>query len=399
MSSSLSQVAESNITAKPARLYYVDWLRVFAMVGIFFFHNARFYDVFGDWHVKNASTNFGASALIGFMDPWIMPLFFLIAGAGTYYSLKSRRVRQFIQERSLRLLIPLIFGMFIIVMPQAYFEAVSHGELTGTSFFGYYPEYLTTLSELNWFHLWFLAYLFVFSLVALPVFRPFGKAAKSVIARAAAVLNKSWTLLPLLVLSIAGIDMLITPTGFWGNRDHGGWSILSYALFFILGYLLFSDTRLLEIVKRLRWYFLGAGIILSGLLFVFFVDPLAEPGNYFGTASYNLAHLFRSMNSWAWMLAFIGIAARFLNFNNRFLTYASEAVLPFYVLHQTVIISIGFFVVQWSMSIPLKYLIISTSSFAAIMAIYEVLVRRINVLRFLFGMRLKKKPKVTQQPN
>ncbi len=109
----------------PPRLYYLDWLRVLAMVGIFFFHNARFYDAFTDWHVKNASTNLGVSALIAFMSQWIMPLFLLIAGAATYHALKSRRPGRFLQERTLRLLIPLIFGMFVIVVPQAYFQAIS----------------------------------------------------------------------------------------------------------------------------------------------------------------------------------------------------------------------------------------------------------------------------------
>ena len=391
MNSSVSPSAESGLVARPARLFYLDWLRILAMFAVFFFHNARFFDEFTDWHVRNAITGIGPTIIVAFLGQWTMPFFFVLAGAGSYFALRFRKAGQFAVERTLRLLIPLVFGMFIIVAPQAYFELVSHGELTGTSFFGHYPEYLTTLPELEWFHLWFLAYLFVFSLVALPVFLPFGKAAKSVIARAAAVLDKPWTLLPLLVLSIAVIDVLITPTGFWGHRDSGGWNIVSYIFFFVLGYLLFSDTRLLEIVKRLRWYFLGAGIILIGLMVVFFVDPIADAEDYFGTASYNLAHLFRSMNSWAWMLAFIGIAARFLNFNNRFLGYASEAVLPFYVLHQTVIITIGFYVVQWDMAVMPKYLFIAATSFIGIMVIYELLVRRINVLRFLFGMRLGKK--------
>jgi hypothetical protein len=361
------------------------------MVGIFFFHNARFFDVFTGWHVKNATTSIGPTIIVAFLDGWIMPFFFVLAGAGSFFALRFRNSRQFAGERAKRLFIPLVFGMFIIVMPQAYFEAVHHGEqLGGYNFFQIYGLYIQTLPELNWFHLWFLAYLFVFSLVALSVFQPFGKAAKSVIARAAAVLDKPWTLLPVLVLSIAIIDVLISPTGFWGHRDSGGWNILSYLLFFLLGYLLFSDTRLLEIVKRLRWYFLGAGIIFSGLSFLF-VDQFIEAESYFGTTSYNLAHLVRSMNSWAWMLAFIGIAARFLNFNNRFLGYAGEAVLPFYVLHQTVIISIGFYIVQWDIGVTPKYFIIAATSFIGIMAIYELLVRRINILRFLFGMRLKKK--------
>jgi hypothetical protein len=374
------------------RLYYLDWLRVLAMFGIFLFHNARFYDVFTDWHVKNASTSLGPSILVALMDGWIMPLFFVIAGAGTYYALKFRSPGQFIKERSLRLLIPLIIGMFIIVIPQAYFEAISHGEqLGGYNFFQLYGLYIQTLPELQWFHLWFLVYLFVFSLIALPILLPFGRDAKSIISRGVATLTKSkpWTLLPLFVIAIAVIDMLVSPTGFWGHRGTGGWSIISYILFFVSGYLLFSDARLLEIVKRRRWYFLGAGIAFSGLAFLF-VDQLAEAENYFGTASYNLAHLVRSLNSWAWMLAFIGIAARFLNLRNRFLSYANEAVLPFYILHQTVIISIGFYVVQWGIGVGLKYLTISTASFAAIMLIYELLVRRINIVRFLFGMRPKK---------
>jgi hypothetical protein len=64
------------------------------MFGIFLFHNARFYDVFTDWHVKNASTSLGPSILVAFMDGWIMPLFFVIAGASTYYALRVRSAGQ-----------------------------------------------------------------------------------------------------------------------------------------------------------------------------------------------------------------------------------------------------------------------------------------------------------------
>ena len=392
MNSGPPQDSGVHATTKVTRIYYLDWLRTIAMAGIFLFHNARLFDALSDWHVKNATIGIGPTILVAFLDGWIMPFFFLLAGAGSYFALRFRKSMQFAKERTMRLLIPLIFGMFVIVMPQAYFEAVHHGEqLGGYNFFQLYGLYFQTLPELNWFHLWFLAYLFVFSLIALPVFLPFGKSAKSVITRVAAILNKPWTLLPVVIISTAIIDTFVTPTGFWGHRSQGGWNILSYLLFFLLGYLLFSDTRLIDIVKRLRWYFLGAGIILSGLLFVFFVDPIAEAENYFGTAYYNLAHLCWSMNSWSWMLAFIGIAARFLNFNNRFLGYAGEAVLPFYILHQTLIISIAFFVVQWDMGVTPKYFINAATSFIGIMAIYELLVRRINILRFLFGMRLKKK--------
>ena len=395
MSSGLPQGAESSITAKPARLYYIDWLRVLAMVGIFLFHNARFFDYFSDWVVKNASTSLGASVLVGFMDGWIMPLFFLIAGAGTYYSLKSRRARQFIQERGLRLLIPLIFGMFVIVVPQAYFEAVSHGEqLAGYSFFQIYGLYLQTLPELNWFHLWFLVYLFIFSIITLPIFLSRSSTGRSVISRLAMAFNKPWALILLLVLSIAIVHIFLYPAGYFGHRYLGGWNMVAYLLFYIYGYLIFASPRIMEAIKKLTWAAIAGGIVFSGAL-VFLTDQIADPTVHFGTTTFVIAQIVQALNSWCWLLAILGLGSRFLNRNNRFLSYANEAVLPFYILHQTIILSIGFFVVQWSMGIPLKYLIISTSSFAAIMAIYDLLVRRFNVLRFLFGMRLKEKPKVS----
>jgi hypothetical protein len=84
-----------------------------------------------------------------------------------------------------------------------------------------------------------------------------------------------------------------------------------------------------------------------------------------------------------------------LNFNNKLLAYGNEALLPFYILHQTVILAVGWFIIPLDLSILLKLLIISTTSFVIIMALYELLIKRFNVLRFLFGMRLKKK----QQPS
>jgi glucans biosynthesis protein C len=384
-----------DINQAPGRLFYLDWLRVLAMVGIFFFHNARFFDEFSDWHVRNATTNLGASVLVAFLGQWIMPLFFLIAGAGTYYALKSRRVGQFIQERSLRLLVPLIFGMLVIVVPQAYYQALFHGEqLGGYNFFQIYGLYLQTLPDLEWFHLWFLAYLFVFSLVAIPVFMTRKEGGSSIISRVAAVFDKPWALLLLLVLSLAALDTFLYPGGFWGHRGSGGWNILAYILFFVFGYLIFANARIMEAIKKLRWIMLGAAVVASVCLVAFCIDDIADPVAHFGTTQFALAHFVQALNTWCWLLAILGLGSRFLNRNNKFLSYANEAVLPFYLLHQTVIISIGYYVVQWNTGVGLKYLTISTASFIAIMLILELLVRRINVLRFLFGMKLKRKERI-----
>ncbi len=376
----------------PGRLYYLDWIRVLAMFGIFFFHNARFYDALSDWHVKNATTNLAASIAVGFMSQWIMPLFFLIAGASTFYALKARRPGQYVQERTLRLLIPLMFGMLIIVAPQAYFEAVSHGEqFGGFNFFQIYWLYLQTLPDMNWFHLWFLVDLFIFSVITIPLFFTGSSAGKSVITRLAAVFDKPWALLLLLVISITVVNIFVYPDGFWGYRN-GGWNIITYLLFFILGYLIFANSRIMETVKKLRWISLSIGIIAALCIYVFFFNELTYLLNYFGSPTFGIASLIQSLGAWGCLLAILGLGCRYLNRNNRFLSYANEAVLPFYILHQTIIITIGFYVVQWNVGVGFKYLTISITSFIGIMLMYELLVRRINVLRFLFGMRLKRRP-------
>jgi glucan biosynthesis protein C len=394
MSPNPPEAAMKSSAETPGRLYYLDWIRVLAMFGIFFFHNARFYDALSDWHVKNATTNLAASISVGFISQWIMPLFFLVAGASTFYALKSRRPAQYAQERTLRLLIPLIFGMLIIVVPQAYFEAVSHGEqLGGYNLLQIYWLYLQTLPEINTFHLWYLLDLFLFSIITIPLFLTRSSSGKSVITRLAAVLDKPWALVPLLIVSITAINVFLYPDGYWGQRGSGGWNIVTYLLFFILGYLIFANARIMQTVRKLRWINLGIGLIAPASMFVFFFNELTYPAQYFGSPSFVIASLVQSFCSWGWLLAILGFGSLYLNWSNRFLSYANEAVLPFYVLHQTIIITIGYYVVQWDNGVGLKYLTVSTASFIGIMLLYELLVRRLNVLRFLFGMRLRRRPR------
>lgn len=378
-----------SVSGPPTRLYYLDWLRVLAMFGVFFYHNARFFDGFGDWHVKNATTNMAASVYRALVEFWGMPLFFLLAGAGTYFALKVIKPWQYIQERTLRLVVPLIFGMLIIVAPQAYYEAVNHGAIVNGNIFQIYFQYLKTLPDLNWYHLWFLEQLFIFSIVALPIIVPLGKMNESIISRLASKFQNPLTLLLLVVLSFA-VNAFVYPDGFWGAHAWSGWNILNNLLFFVIGYLFQANERIIEMIKKAGWFALFLGGAASAYLFTF-VDELSNPLDYYGTSRYILSQFVQSVNTWAWIFAILALASKYLTGTNRFLKYANEAILPFYILHQTVIIVIGFYVVQWNSGIGLKYLVISSTSFITIMAIYELLVRRFNMLRFLFGMRPNRK--------
>lgn len=370
---------------KPSRLYYLDWLRIISVFSVFLTHNSQFFGL-QSWLINNAESNLVAVIFADFLYQWMMPLLFVLSGAAMYYSLKSMTTASFLKARVRRLLIPLLgIGWFIIAPPIVYLQRLSHGEFDGT-FFQFYPYYFDGLYGLGgnfaWMgiHLWYLMYLFFFSLIILPLVLPRGKTGTSILSRTATLFERPWMLL-LLFLPVNVSSWLASVLGLDISRAMGGWDILSYPLFFTYGFLIFSNSRILQTINK---YTLAIFIMALILTLVYFVliyinqPPRAD-----------MAQGLRPPLAWCWILAMIGLGNRFLNSNGRFLRYATEAVMPFYVLHLTIIIVIGFFIVQWNLSILLKYLIISTSSFIAIIVIYECIIRRTNALRILFGMNPK----------
>jgi glucans biosynthesis protein C len=381
----------TNTEKSSLRIYYLDWLRLLGMLVIFFYHNAKIFDGLLDWQVKNATTSQFASIFVAFTSQWVMPLFFLIAGAGVYYALKSKQPNQFMRERLLRLMVPFVFGILVTVVPQAYFQALNHGEqFAGHNLFQIYGTYLLNLPIGQVFHLWFLVDLFIISVITLPIFMTRSKSRRSIVSELAGVFKQPLVLILLLVFLLAITNTFLSPSGSLGIRN-GGFNIIAYILIFIFGGIIVANPHLIEVFKRLRWMMLCFGIIIFVIIFIFFLNESADPVKYFGSMSFIVAQFISALGTWCWLFTIIGFG-RFLNFNNKFLSYANEAVLPFYILHQTLIVSIGFYVVQWNTNIGLKYLIVSIASFFTIMIIYELLVRRINVIRLLFGLRpLKKK--------
>jgi hypothetical protein len=175
-----------------------------------------------------------------------------------------------------------------------------------------------------------------------------------------------------------------------------GWADFAHWLiFFLIGYILPANERFTQTIKQNGWVSLVIAVLATELLFylVFrrgYFEAWEKHPSY--TAGYLGYQALRSVNTWCWIAFLLAMGTRFLNFNNKVLAYCNEAVLPFYILHQTMILVIGFFVIQWRLGIMLKYLIISSTSLVLIMAIYELFIKRFNVIRFLFGMKAGKRP-------
>ncbi|MFC1909617.1 acyltransferase family protein [Chloroflexota bacterium] len=378
---------KNSMPGKPTRLYYIDWLRVLAMLSIFLYHSNRFFTI-SSWHINNAERSLASTIFEETFNLWMMPLFFVLSGAAVYYSLKSRTTSGFIKERILRILIPLVgIGVFALAPIQIYLERLTHGEFSG-NFFQFYPHYFDGLygfgGNFAWMgvHLWYLMDIFLFSLIALPLFFPSKKTGESIISGIAQRWGKPWILL--LIFLFLGVASILTDVaGLGWTEEMGSWDILSYFVFFVYGYLIFSSGQIQQTISRYSTVLLIVAVVLTAAHVIFSFIPSLE--KMYDTWLFKLD----GFCAWSWVLGFVGIGRRLLNSNNRFLGYASEAVLPFYIMHQPIIIVIGFFIVQWSAGIAFKYFFIAIISFISIMLIYEVLVRRIKIFRFLFGMKLK----------
>jgi len=292
----------------------------------------------------------------------------------------------------LRLLIPFFVGLLLFSIPQAYVDALTHGRFAG-SFFQFIPWYFAHI-RISWhlwwigaytYHLWFLAFLMLFTLIALPLFVYLrGAAGQRVIDTLAAWCSKPGGIF-LFIVPIALIQMSLRAAF---PRLYDWADFVFFFAFFVYGYLLFSRPSFAEAIRRHGWIGLGIGLLCFFLLVATNVAanfvPMASPSYTIGSLLYQLL---RSINTWAWLVFILACGMRWLNVKNNVLSYSNEAVLPFFVVHHPVIVLVAFYVVQWNMGMGLKWLIISTLALVLTLSVYELLIRRVNPMRWLFGMK------------
>jgi hypothetical protein len=355
------------------------------MLTIFFYHCGRFFNT-EYWHVKNNTLSPGISVILSVLGIWMMPLFFMISAISSYYSLNRRSPKQYILERLKRLIIPFIFGTFVIIVPvQVYIERTSHGQFEG-SFIDFYPHYFDGLYALGgnfaWMglHLWYLEFLFIFSILTLPLFVILiNKKSSALFTDAASFFTKPGAIfllsIPLILIEIFVGQYRDTI----GLQAFGGWSLLTYLVFFITGYFISLDSGFKDTIEKHR---ISAILLALGITVVLILNYSYDIGSID-----KYEDVLTAAASWCWLLAIFGFGSRHLSFDHPILKYANEAVLPFYILHQTVIVIFGFWMMDWVIGVTSKYLLLSSISFLTIMLLYEFLIRRINMMRFLFGMK------------
>lgn len=370
------------------RRYDLDWLRVMVFGLLIFYHVGMFFVPWG-WHIKNNETYEWLKIPMAFVNQWRLPILFVISGMGTAYALSFRSAGQFMKERFIRLYIPLAFGMLFIVSPQVYIERVYEGSYTGSftrwfldgQFFagGAYPQ-----GNITWNHLWFLPYLLIFSLILTPVFvrvrrNPEGTLLSWVMKR---MKMNPWFLL-WFVVPLYLYESLLEP--FFNVTHNLVWdwfNLISSMTLFFYGFLLISIKDVFWVAVDSIWKkTLVLGLLTFSLLLIVWLNFEDNVWVHFTEA------LLKVINLWAWILTLFGFASNYLNSKSRILNYANKAVYPFYILHQTITVLIGFYLYDLDWSLATKFSLMVFGTFVGSWIIYEFMIRRVRFLQPLFGLK------------
>ena len=373
------------------RIHYLDWLKVLIVYGILLFHVSLVFSVV-PWLVSNDERSIVLSGFAAFCFPWGIPAMFLISGADAWFGLRSHTAAEYAGSRVRRLLLPMVAGLIVISPFQRF--VVSHNpppawsDLPGfyLAFFrGFHFEADMQWIATYWLHLWFLGYLFAISLAGLPFLlwlrreggRRFASALVGLTARRGGIF--------VLALPLVASQLVLRPF----FPEYQGWAdVATYTFVFLAGAVLFSDRRFEAAIRRDIGWILGGG-----------VTALAGIGAVYAQAQ---THLFQvsalpalpdavfalcwALDIWCWLLAVLYLGIRWLDFPNRVMDYLQRSILPFYVLHHPVVLTIASFVVTWNLGLWPKFGVLVTASLAVTVGLYELGVRRWGPTRALFGL-------------
>jgi glucan biosynthesis protein C len=392
----------------PTRRHDIDAIRVLAIGSLILYHVAMFY-VGGDgwdYHVKSQYLTDWLQPPMLLMNRWRMELLFLVSGVALSLLLgKDASLGRLAQVRSARLLIPLIFGMAVVIPIQPYCQMLSHHAikpgfwkflLRYWSGKGFAPgAYGGAEHGWTWNHLWYLAYLWVYTMLMLPIAWLLATAPGRRLR--APVLKLRGTALMLLPAIPFVIYAWTLQGRFPETHDliHDGFMHPVYFTIFVYGYWIGADRGLWAELTQRRWTHLG----FAALLFACYFTTLKITDDDLPQWQLQIIRTLRWTYMWIALCAVLGWSHALLNRPFRWLPYASEAVYPWYVLHQSLIVGLGYSLSTYALGPVIEPVLLLSGTVAGCALLHHFVIRRVNFLRPLFGLKMRISPRRAQQPS
>jgi peptidoglycan/LPS O-acetylase OafA/YrhL len=345
------------------RNYFIDNIRWMTVLLLFPFHSFIIYNTFGEGNYIRGPENAVLSNIISSYWPWFMQLLFVVAGISTFYALQKRTKKEFIIDRAKKLLVPLFFGILFICPFLTYFAERYHNGYSGT-YLQQYILFCTKETNLTGYnggftpaHLWFILFLFIISLITLPFIHFISKKINTVVDK-----MNIFILLSLFILPFLGQFVL----------NIGGRSIGEFFCYYMLGYYVFSNEKIIEQCVKYRW--------LLGIVSIICV-PI------FLIIDYNLLSIMVSkFYGFCAILFIMGIGKAKLNFSSKITSYFSKTSFGIYLFHLPWITIVAYYVIKYIHNVYIQAIIITLSSVPLTILTVELL-RKIIVTRVMFCLK------------
>jgi peptidoglycan/LPS O-acetylase OafA/YrhL len=378
------------------RLYFLDWVRILAFFLLIVYHVGMYYVTWG-WMVKSPHASPAPEPFMMLSSPWRLSLLFLVSGVASGSMLARATPCSFVRQRRRRLLPPLIFGILVIVPPQPYLEVVEKLGYGG-GYLAFMRLYLSAYHGFcqdgclilpTWNHLWFVAYLWVYTLLLALLVWALGPRWDRLAAGIARWMT-GWRIVALPAAALALVRVLLVERFAQTHALVDDWYAHAYYLVpFLLGALLAPAPQVWPRVAALRWTALPLALFCWAVLEIWWSLPHgALDGTPWALLRYP-AYALYALLTWSAILAACGFAQRHLDRDGPARRYLAEAVFPVYILHQTIIAVLAHAMKPLQLAPGFEALLLIVLTTTLSLAGFEA-VRRVAILRPLFGLERRR---------
>jgi len=367
----------------------LDWVRILAFGLLIFFHVGMYYVTWG-WHVKSPFASHAIEPLMMLSSPWRLSLLFFVSGCATAF-LHTKSAGGFIRSRTQRLLIPLALGLWVIVPPQSWAEVTE-----AVGYDGGYAHFMRLYTQgyggfcredclrmPTWNHLWFVAYLWYYTMVAALAWR---FVARERIARWSAALARALRgpgLIAWPVAWLAAIRILLVARFPDTHALVDDWFLhANYFSVFALGVLLAREASVWEEIRRQRWIALALALAGYAVVETWWSHYDALQSLDWLRQAQRVCY---ALDEWCAIVAALGFARQWNPADSRARRYLTEAIFPFYIVHQTAIVLLAHFMKPLGLRPLVEGPILVAATVGICFASFEI-VRRVGWMRPLFGL-------------